>query len=200
MDAGSRGRLHFPYVSHNSDTRSGRILEVPMRTLIVVVVIGALVVPATALSMRRAPGDGTLAVRGGDGIVRIDLRGAVIGAIKQGTLVVVDPEENSCDRPLVFDADNVVRRVEPGELGQKRFACFYTGANIRFRFVGGQHEIRLNGRGIAVSAVGRGTAYLKGAVRVADDGQFSVNGDPWASLPDAGETVRVASRTANTSG
>jgi hypothetical protein len=167
-----------------------------MRSLIVVLVVGALVAPATALALKRAPGDGTLAIKGGEGIVRLELRGAVIGAIARGTLVVVDPEDNSCDKPLVFDADTAVRRIEPGDLGQKRVACFYTGSNMRFRFVGGQNELRLNGRGIGISAVGRGTAFLKGSVRVADDGQYSLNGAAWESLPDAGETVRVAARNA----
>ena len=162
-----------------------------MRNLILLTVVGALVVPAAAFAMKRAPGDGTVAVRGGEGIVQLDLRGAVIGRIAQGTFVIVDPEDGDCDKPLVWDADTVSTRLEPGDLGQKKIACFYRGSNIRFRLVGGQNEVRLNGRGIAISAVGRGSVYLRGSARIADDGQFSLNGDSWASLPDDGARFRV---------
>jgi hypothetical protein len=61
---------------------------------------------------------------------------------------------------------------------------------MRFRLVD-ENEVRIRGSGLWISAVGRGRAYLEGRVSKANDGRYSVNGDAFRSMPDAGQWVDV---------
>ena len=158
-----------------------------MKILLALAALAALAVPAGALATRTMPGDGTLSVRSGDGIVVLDLaRGAVIGRIAKGTVTVVDPKGGDCDAPLVWDNGERAEAVERsmlGELGQREPACVFTGTNMRFRLVGGKNHVILSGTDISVSAVGRGFVLLRGTRRV-QDGSYSLNGEPYESMPD----------------
>jgi hypothetical protein len=163
------------------------------RTLLITLVL-ALLAPAAAVAQRLAPGDGSLVVRSGDGNVRLtDFKGVVLGRIANGTLVIVDPKGGDCDAPLVWDADDQwprVRQIGP----EKVLECVYrTTSGMRFRFVGGPSTLRVNGKGIALTAVGQGAGYVRGSKNVDDDGTYSVDGGDWRSLPEDGRVVRVGS-------
>ncbi len=54
---------------------------------------------------------------------------------------------------------------------------------VRFRIIGGAFKIRVQGRGINLSLVGKGNVTLNGAGTGAD-GMYSVNGDTYSVIPD----------------
>ena len=153
------------------------------RLLVFLVVLGGLV-PAAAAAGPSAPTDGTLVVRGGDGVVAIDLlRGAVLGRVANGSVVVIDPRSGECDSILVweqgFRAEAVERELRTGEL-----KCVFSGRNMRFRIVGGEPYVQLRGTNISVTAVGRGQAVLKGRESgTPSDGRYSLNGGIFEPFP-----------------
>jgi hypothetical protein len=158
-----------------------------MRRLLVVILLACLAVPPAALALRRAPGDGTLAVRNGEGFLRLDITGAVIGRLDAGRLELVSPRTDDCDEWDVWGADRT--RIRPLRDGSTTciFTVFQrTPQPIRFRVVLGLEETLIirSGSGFSLSAVGQGSGLIKGAGDV--DGVFSLNGGLFRSLPDIG--------------
>ena len=136
----------------------------------------ALLLPAAAAAAVRAPGDGSLSVRDGDGMVTLVVRGAAIGRFDSGVLTVA-VADGDCDGPLVWGAER--ERPVIDHLGQI-VACVFSGQNVRFRLVGGKQDLRIQrGRDIDLSAVGRGFGSIRGI-----GGQYSLNGDAYVPLPD----------------
>jgi len=83
--------------------------------------------------------------------------------------------------------------------GEERFACVFRGENMRFRIAANDGDVvRLQGENIGLSAVGRGRGFIKGRSDLRPDGTskpdgtWSLNGEPYASLPDERETFRLA--------
>jgi hypothetical protein len=69
------------------------------------------------------------------------------------------------------------------------------GNNIRFRAIGGRYKIWTRGTGIYVSAVGHGTGVLDGRGDEPDidrDGAYSLNDEPYKSLPDEAQPFTLA--------
>lgn len=157
----------------------------PMRRLILLcAALAALAAPAAAFALRA--GDGTLAVRNGGGdpgqvVVGLNISGAVIGQVDSGRVLVLDLSTADDLAPVVTGYDREPRDLPSG-------ATLYTGANIRFRAVGGHYWIRVVGRGIDVNAVGQGQARLAGST-----GRYSLDGAPWTALPSFGDAFRVGS-------
>jgi hypothetical protein len=165
-----------------------------MRRLLLITLLVCLAVPSTALALRLAPGDGTLAVRNGEGMLRLDITGAVIGRLDAGRLELASPRVDDCDEWDVWGADRTTTR----SLREGTTTCVFTvflrtPDPIRFRVVLGLREtlaIR-GGSGFSLSAVGQGSGFIRGAGDV--DGVFSVNGDRFfRSLPDAGLAFTLA--------
>ena len=157
------------------------------RLLVFLVVLGGLV-PAAAAAGPSAPTDGTLVVRGGDGVVAIDLlRGAVLGRVANGSVVVIDPRAGDCDSILVWEQGFRAEAIE-GEARTGELKCTFSGRNMRFRLVGGQPNVQLRGSNIYATAVGRGQATLR-ARRGSSDGTYSLNGAPFETFPD--ESLKV---------
>jgi hypothetical protein len=107
-------------------------------------------------------GEGTLSVEDGRGKVTIQARGGVIGRLERGTVTIYDLTPDDTNIPAVFGDDQPVALV--GENGIK-----YTGSGIRFRVIGGRYRIVILGRGIDLSAVGKGSGSIRG-----DIGQLGV--------------------------
>ena len=165
-----------------------------MRRILPILLVLVLALPAAAAARMLAPGDGTLVVRSGDGRVWLsEFRGVVLGRISAGTLVLVDPKGGDCDAQLVWEADDQWPRVRT--IGEDRvLECVYrTTSGMRFRLVGTDTTLRVNGRNIALTAVGKGTGYLKGTPALPDDGTYSVDGADWRSLPEDGRFVHIGS-------
>jgi hypothetical protein len=146
-----------------------------MRKLLIVLVVLATAVPAVASAAAARPldkGDGTLAVKNAQGRVIVNARGAILGRLDEGGLTVLDLNPNgNADPPQVFGYDQkpVVR---------PNGTIVYTGSNIRFRLVGGAYSVAITGKGINLSAVGRGTVQGIGIT----DGLFSTDGQPFRSI------------------
>jgi hypothetical protein len=172
-----------------------------MRRTLLVTLLAALAVPASALAVQAAPGDGTLSVREGEGTVQLELRGAILGRIGSGSLWIDNPKAGHCDGPLVWGADIEKPRFVVDPLtGESSLRCVYTGLNIRFRLVGGDHDVKIvRGRDVAISAVGRGKAFLKGMGGLAD-GSYSVDARDYVSMPDEGRKITIGTPLADPPG
>jgi hypothetical protein len=104
--------------------------------------------------------------------------GSAVGRVGQGRIWISDPVFSDGDGFDVWHCD--VRR-------DTDTFTFCKGDNIRFRAAGGKYTIALSGRGIFLSAVGRGTVTLDGRgddPNIDVDGVFSLNDSPYRSLPD----------------
>jgi hypothetical protein len=132
-----------------------------MRKTFLLLALLALSLPVAGLA-RQTTGEGTLSVEDGRGKVTIQARGAVIGRLERGSVTVYDLTPEDANDPYVFGADQPLALV--GETGLK-----YIGTNLRFRIIGGRYRIVIQGRGIDLSAVGKGFGSIRG-----DIGQFGV--------------------------
>jgi hypothetical protein len=164
-----------------------------MRRTLLLTLLVFLVLPAGATATRAAPGDGTLSVRDGVGTVQIELRGAIIGRMASGTLRIDNPRNDDCAEPLVWGAETVTPEplIVTGELGIRQPRCIYSGRDLRFRLVGGEHDISIvRGRDVNISAAGKGEAFLRGTGGFFD-GTYSLDGRDYVSLPDFGRWLNV---------
>lgn len=111
----------------------------------------------------------------------VRLKGSVIGRLAKGTLTVTDSPDGGATI-VVRGADRPPRDVTDR-------TTVYTGTNLRFRVADDRRVVvKLNGKGINFSAVGRGDGWLDGLGDPADgiffDGSYSLNGEPYHSIPD----------------
>ena len=186
---GGKARLHFSYVPLNRPTPTPDTLSAVRKALLVTLLVAA-VIPAAALADTIAvPSDGTLSVKNGDGYVGLNLRGALIGLVGQGRVEIEAPKDDDCDLLNVWGAEDEKTRLKPARVRGKGetsldlvTVCVFTGKDIRFRLIG-QNQVRLDGKNISLSAVGRGPVAIKGAGGLTD-GTYSVNGADYVSLPD----------------
>jgi hypothetical protein len=172
------------------DTAPGDTLSVMRRLAILCLPVLALVLPATALALRAAAGDGTLVVKNGTAprglaVVTLVINGTAIGHVSTGspdqvdTVVIDDPN----------NANNIGARVTNGapSLTRKTISATETkfiGSDFRFRAADGVYKVWIYGSGVNVFAVGKGTVVLQGSPdQGAADGRYSLNGDDWRSLP-----------------
>jgi hypothetical protein len=147
--------------------RSVGILSLVRKTFLLVALL-ALALPVagfSALAVKRA-GEGTLTVEDGHGRVVVQARGGVIGRLERGTLTIFDTTPNDLNEPVVTGDDRPLRFL--GENGIR-----YAGTGIRFRILGGGFRVVIDGRGIDLSVVARGTGSIKGD-DVADPGVYSL--------------------------
>jgi hypothetical protein len=159
------------------------------RALVTALLTLGLIVPAVALAGDSAGDDGTLSVRSGKGLVGLNLsRGATIGRLGKGRLTVDDWVDTDNTR-IDFWGCELTRDID-----ENTTVC--AGTYIRFRIIGNRYRLKLTGRGIFLSAVGQGTVTLNGSgdpdLGIYRDGVYSLNGDPYRSLPDDSETFQLA--------
>lgn len=179
-----------------------------MRRLLVLGLLLCLAAPTAAWAFRRAPGDGTLAVRNGDGNLQLNIRsGAVIGKLEAGMLIVTVPTddlltaEEVCRELEVWGADRQPPAEERERGGEPFVVCRFheflrggTPEAIRLRLIGDRMSIAIRqGVGFSLSAVARGSGYIQGAGGA--DGTYSKNGEPFVTLPDEGERFLLRSAT-----
>jgi len=151
-----------------------------MRKLLVPFLL-LLVLPATAFGRTGPPTplNGTLSIREGRGIVQLSARGSMTGRLR-GKIAITDPNPYDSKRPVVYGATRTTYRNER--------TAIYQGRNIRFRLIGSLYNIRLEGRAIFMSVIGRGQGLLNGEgdtqAGVFFDGVWSLNDEPYRSLPD----------------
>ncbi len=144
-----------------------------MRKSLVLLLLVCLAVPAVALTAVRA-GEGSFSVEAGRGKVTLIARGAFIGRIDRGSIVITDLTPDDTFVPYVFGDDNPVRLV--GDAGVQ-----YSGRNVRFRLGGGFYRLVITAKGIDLSAVGVGTALVQGDGD--DSGLYTTEGAACSSTP-----------------
>lgn len=159
------GRLHFPYMTLTGATRGAPILR-SMRKSFLCLALLALILPIAAVASTSA-GDGTLSVEDGRGKVNLQARGGVIGRLDRGTLTVYDTTPGDANVPVVTGAD--LPEVFLADTGVR-----YRGAGIRFRVIGGGFKLVIQGRGIDLSVVGKGSGYIEG--ELVEPGVYSLDG------------------------
>ena len=145
-------------------TRGVSILRAMRRSLALVVLL-ALAIPLAGYAAVRS-GEGTLSVGDGHGKVVVQAKGAVIGRLGSGTVLVFDLTPNDAFEPYV-SGDDYVRLV--GDTGIQ-----YGGKNLRFRLIGGAYRVVIRGTGIDLSVVANGFALLEGDPD--DPGVYSIDG------------------------
>lgn len=126
-----------------------------MRKLLLVCLLGLLALPAAALGARNAPGDGTLSVKGGNGTVVLAMRGGLILRCGRCTVTIDDPVSGDGSGAIAFGAD-IVRPLDETKTLYKND----NKGDMRIRIIGGFFSARVNGAGINLSAVGKGTVVM----------------------------------------
>lgn len=124
--------------------------------------------------------DGTLSVRDGRGVLVVRVKGSLIGQLGKGTLTVTATRDRR--------ATIIVRGAERTRYPSATVTVF-SGTNIRFRIAHNRLlVVRLNGKRVNFSAVGRGDGWMDGlgdpTAGIFFDGSYSLNGAPYLSLPD----------------
>jgi hypothetical protein len=110
----------------------------------------------------------------------IKLRGSIIGRLGRGTLTVTDS---------VDGATISVRGADRPPRALNARTTVYRGRGIRFRIADDRRvAVKLSGKGLNFSAVGRGDGWMDGrgdpVAGIFFDGSYSLNGAPYQSLPD----------------
>jgi hypothetical protein len=146
------------------------------------ILLASLVLAPTALAdraERRAVGDGALAVSGANArLISVKGSGLIYGHIDQGTLTVLLYKAADTSPPQISGAT-------PRIVGK---AVVYSGSDIRFLFANGAYSIRLEGTGISISAVGRGTVTADG-IGTPQDGTLTINSVDQQPLSSVGVTA-----------
>ena len=148
--------------------------------LLAFILSASLLAAAAAFAARPPVEDGTLTVQHGRGTIAMKLKGSIIGRLSKGTLTITEPADQT--------ATIIVRGAERTRYPSET-TTVYTGNNIRFRVADDRKlTLRLNGKGMNFSAVGRGDGWMDGLGDPSDgiffDGSYSLNGGPYQSLPD----------------
>ncbi len=146
-----------------------------MRRPVILLSCAALALPVATFAATSS-GEGTLSIEDGRGKVTIEARGGFIGRIAAGTLTIHDLTPEDPNEPIVFGDDRPVRFV--GETGIQ-----YGGAGLRFRLAGGRYKIVVNGRGIDLSAVGKGAGTIRSDGQ-AGPGVYSLDGADCRRTPE----------------
>jgi len=165
-----------------------------MRRLISLTVLAiALAVPAVGYAVAGGSDDGTLSVRAGVGRVFLNITGTVVGRLGgNGFIRVTDPNPNE-GSGFDFTGCDVTRDLSDStrDLGDSTLICKSNNGKgvVRFRAIGGNYRITIQGSGIFLSAVGHGYTTLNGAGNDPTwpgtfDGTYSINDGPYKSLPD----------------
>jgi hypothetical protein len=156
-------------------TRPVSILRT-MRKVLALVSLLALALPVAGLAALAAKrvGEGTLSVEDGRGKVIVQVRGGAIGRLERGTVRIFDLTPNDANVPVVSGDDRPLKFF--GENGIE-----YAGVGLRFRIIGGGFRIVIEGRGIDLSVVGRGSGAVKG--ETLEPGLYSLDGSDCRTRP-----------------
>lgn len=169
-----------------------------MRKLLLLSAVVAVTVPAVALAGNRAPGDGTLQVRNGDGVVFVHVRGAVLGRCTDCSVTIDDPVLGDGTGAIVFGED--VEKTRFLTDTKTRYVNRSPKTDMRFRIIGGLSKVAVNGEGINLSVVGRGFALVQADVTSGDSGEYAVDGGDFSPLPLAKTRVALNNALAHPGG
>jgi hypothetical protein len=149
-----------------------------MRKFALIMVL-ALALPVAASARGGDKGDGTLVVKNARGQIVVRATGSALGTVGDGSIVVQDLSSDASDDIQVVGAD------QPKKVDAALGTVTYVGTKMRFRIIGGGYLLTVTGKGINVSAVGKGAAVGTDA----RDGQISADGVPFKGLTGSLVTV-----------
>lgn len=107
----------------------------------------------------------------------LKIKGALIARMATGKLRVTNGDPYSEQQPEVRG----VLRGKPKQ--PNATTTVYKGRRIGLRIMHGKYRLRFDGKGIHLSAVGRGWVIFDGNDRRARNGVYSLNGDPYVPIP-----------------
>jgi len=139
----------------------------------------------SGLSTSSGPNDGALSIKNADGRIVVNGRGGVIGRLDKGQVTIKDPNPNDGTGPIVNGADST------SSVGDH--TTRYSGANIRFRIIGGTFTVTVAGNGVDMSVIGRGLVTMDGTTGT--DGTYTLNGDTAQPFPTIRFTFPLAAPT-----
>jgi hypothetical protein len=146
---------------------------------VIVAVLAAFAAPTAGAQTfdRYLTAGGTLSLRDGVGSARVMAQGGVLGQLDRGRVVIRDfPDRGGTD--INVWGEDWTRVIDSR-------ATVYGGTELRFRALGGAWRVRMKGRGIDVSAAGRGAVTLSGT-----GGTFSLDGGFYRDWPDEATRFR----------
>jgi hypothetical protein len=152
------------------------------KVVLLVALVSSLLVAAVAADAGRPPmEDGTLSVQEGRATILLRMKGSVIGRLAKGQLVIT---ESPADTTTVIVRGHEQRRRDV--TGRR---TIYSGSAIRFRIADDKRfTVKLAGKGLNFSAVGRGHGWIDGwgdpEEGVFYDGTYSLNGVAFTTLPN----------------
>lgn len=119
-----------------------------------------------------------MSVRDGRATIQLRMKGTIIGRLGTGRVAVTDSVDGATIVVRGFDDRDFVGRT-----------TVYKGTNIRFRVADDKRfAVKLYGKGLNFSAVGRGDGWMDGwgdpNGGVFFDGSYSLNGVDFPSLPN----------------
>jgi hypothetical protein len=156
-----------------------------MKALALLGVLSVLAFSRSAFATSASPNDGALSVKNADGRVIVNGRGGVIGRLDKGQVTIKDPNPNDGTGPIVNGADST------SSLGDH--TTRYSGANIRFRIIGGAFTVTVSGNGVDMSVIGRGLVTMDGTTDT--DGTYTLNGETAQPFPMFRFTFPLAAPT-----
>jgi hypothetical protein len=149
-------------------------------TIILAITLSAASLVAAAAAAGRPPmEDGTLSVRDGRATMQLRVKGSIIGRLAKGKLTVTDSA----------DGATIIVRGWESKVSLPGRTTSYSGKGIRFR-IADDHKVlvKLSGRGLNYTVVGRGDGWLDGfgdpTKGIFFDGSYSLNAEPYHSIPD----------------
>lgn len=146
---------------------------------LVLLVLGAGTLAAAVGAARPPVEDGTLSVRDGKATTLVRMKGSIIGQLAKGRLTVTDSP----------DGATIIVRGKVNEVPISGRTTVYSGRNIRFRVADDRRfVVKLAGKGLNFSAVGRGDGWIDGWGDPDDgifyDGTYALNGESFPTLPN----------------
>lgn len=154
--------------------------------------LGALALPAAALAVGTAAGDGALVVQNasapkGVAVMTLTINGTVLGHVSSGS-----PDQT--DTVYIVDANNTggvgasgsdLTKSSGFDQSTDGTKWKLSGSDFRFRAASGVYKVWIYGSGVDLFAVGAGKVTLQGepASSSTPDGWYSINGHDRQSLP-----------------
>jgi hypothetical protein len=184
----------FLQITQRSNTEQGNTeaMRLAKASLLLALVSSVLVAASIAAAGRAPVEDGTLSVRDGKATIQVRMRGSVIGKLTKGRLTVTDSA----------DGATIVVRGEEDEIPISGRTTVYSGRNIRFRIADDKRfTVRVAGKGINFSAVGRGDGWIDGwgdpNGGIFYDGTYALNGEEFPTLPNERTRFELAAPPSN---
>jgi hypothetical protein len=144
-----------------------------MRRVLFACALIALAGPAASFATPSADGDGTLVVRNASGVINIAAKGTVIGSCDRCTIWIDDPTLGDGSGPIVTGFE--------GKRDLTDTKSRWSGADVRFRLIGGFSRTRVRGSGIELYVVGKGSITVQGWLT--NLGTYAVDGGERRLLP-----------------